>query len=136
MPHSTIAPSLHKIFGQVRLAFEQPYEPSVSRGTAQGGVGASLLAGAEEQFGAALLAASLPQIGPRHVRESQGAVRKALFTRIMVTDTRPARREPKRGSGRAPARARERTERNGAVFLRTPARFPTLDLPGPSSRSR
>ena len=63
MPHSTIAPSLHKIFGQVRLAFEQPYKPSVSRGAAQGVVGASLLAGAEEKLGAALLAASLPQFG-------------------------------------------------------------------------
>ena len=82
MPHSTIAPSLHKIFGQVRLALEQPYEPSVSRGAAQGVVGASLLAGAEEKLGAALLAASLPQLGAAsrswEPRSSSESIRAAL----------------------------------------------------------
>ena len=82
MPHGTIAPSLHKIFGQVRLALEQPYEPSVSRGAAQGVVGASLLAGAEEKLGAALLAASLPQLGAAsrswEPRSSSESIRAAL----------------------------------------------------------
>jgi hypothetical protein len=115
-----------------------------SRGAARGRVARRALA---PQLGAAVARGeprSLPQLGASSLaraeeplggvvaRGSRGAARRPLFTRIMVTGARPARREPRSSSEPRPKRAHAKPSssatRNRAVFELGNCQFPDFSI--------